>query len=169
MKKNLCSDLDFLYNLKREGIKLDLEVIRDFAKYLDNPQDSFRTFHISGSNGKGSTSAFIYNALQETTETALYTSPHLIDFNERIVSGRTLISDAYIEKFIASNRDLIEKLRVTLRNPTFFETTTLLAFSYFRSMKNSVASIEAGPTFSNIFLSHIIHTTLSRSLTLWLL
>ena len=144
MEKSLSSDLDFLYNLKRKGIKLDLEVIRDFAKYLDNPQDSFQSFHISGSNGKGSTSAFIYNALQETTETALYTSPHLIDFNERIVSGRTLIPDAYIEKFIASNRDLIEELRVTLRNPTFFETTTLLAFSYFRSMKNSVASIEAG-------------------------
>ena len=82
--------------------------------------------------------------MQETTETAFYTSPHLIDFNERIVSGMKLIPDVYIEKFIASNRDLIERLRINLRNPTFFETTTLLAFSYFRSMKNSVASIEAG-------------------------
>ncbi|MGC8505941.1 MAG: bifunctional folylpolyglutamate synthase/dihydrofolate synthase [Thermoplasmata archaeon] len=137
-------DLDFLYSLKREGIKLDLDVVREFAKYLDNPQDSFKSFHIAGTNGKGSTSAFIYNALQERTETGLYTSPHLIDFNERIVSGRTVIPDEYIEKFIASNRGLIEKLRVSLRNPTFFETTTLLAFSYFQSRKDRVASIEVG-------------------------
>jgi dihydrofolate synthase/folylpolyglutamate synthase len=137
-------DLDFLYNLKREGIKLDLAVMRDFAKYLDNPENSFRSFHVAGTNGKGSTSAFIYNALQETTETGLYTSPHLIDFNERIVSGRTMIPDEYVEKFIASNKELIEKLRMTVRNPTFFETTTLLAFNYFRSRHDSVASIEVG-------------------------
>ncbi len=137
-------DLDFLYNLKREGVKLDLAVVRDFAKNLDNPQDSFKSFHIAGTNGKGSTSAFIYNALQERAETGLYTSPHLIDFNERIVSGRTMIPNEYIEKFIASNRGLIEKLRVSLRNPTFFETTTLLAFSYFQSRKDRVASIEVG-------------------------
>ena len=66
-------DLDYLYGLYREGIKLDLSVTREFAELMGNPQNNFRSFHIAGSNGKGSTSAYIYNILMEKEHTGLFT------------------------------------------------------------------------------------------------
>ena len=68
-------DLKFLYGLYREGIKLDLSATREFAQLMGNPQNNFRSFHIAGTNGKGSTSAYIYNILMEKDNTGLYTSP----------------------------------------------------------------------------------------------
>jgi Folylpolyglutamate synthase len=125
------SVIDYMYSLMREGIKLDLEVTREFNGMLGNPDRSFKSVHIAGSNGKGSTSAFVYNILQNYSRTGIYTSPHLVDFNERIVSGRKSIPDEYIEKFIGDYRGKIESLKEKSRNPTFFELTTVLAFKYF--------------------------------------
>ena len=137
-------DLDYLYGLYREGIKLDLSVTREFAELMGNPQNNFRSFHIAGSNGKGSTSAYIYNILMEKEHTGLYTSPHLIKFNERIIAGREPISDEEIIKFIQGNRNLIEELSAKDRNPTFFEASTIMAFKHFADKKVKYASIEVG-------------------------
>lgn len=138
------SVIDYMYSLMREGIKLDLEVTREFNSMLGNPDRSFQSVHVAGSNGKGSTSAFVYNILQNSSKTGIYTSPHLVDFNERIVSGRNSIPDDYIEKFINDYRGKIESLRKKNRNPTFFELTTVLAFKYFQDTGCKYASVEVG-------------------------
>ena len=137
-------NLKFLYGLSREGIKLDLAVTREFAGRLGNPQDEFRSFHVAGTNGMGSTSAFIYNILMRKYHTGLYTSPHLRAFNERIIFDRQMVPDSYIEEFVDSNHGAIVQLGQDRRNPTFFEITTLLAFKYFTDMKAQYASVEVG-------------------------
>lgn len=137
-------NLKFLYGLTREGIKLDLSVTRQFAELLGNPQNDFRSFHVAGTNGKGSTSALIYNILRRKYHTGLYTSPHLERFNERIIFDRELIPDQYIEAFTEKYRDIISRLGEQNRNPTFFETTTLMAFKYFSDRKSQYASVEVG-------------------------
>ena len=136
--------LDYVYSLAREGIKLDLAVTKEFSKHLGDPSDDYISFHMAGSNGKGSTSAFLYNIFQNKARTGLYTSPHLVDFNERIISGREKIKDEYIEEFIKKYRPEIESLKKTNRNPTFFELTTVLAFKFFQETNCRYASIEVG-------------------------
>ncbi len=136
--------LNYLYNLKREGIKLNLDATRDFADRLNNPQNNFKSIHIAGTNGKGSISSYTYNILRQKYNTGLYTSPHLIDFNERFIFNREMISNEYIANFINENKKYIEELGIEKRNPTFFETTTVMAFKYFSDKKADYASIEVG-------------------------
>ena len=137
-------NLTFLYGLTREGIKLDLSVTSEFARLLGEPQNEFRSVHVAGTNGKGSTSAYVYNILRRKYHTGLYTSPHLVSFNERIVFDRELIPDAYLEEFVETYRKIILELGESKRNPTFFEVTTLLAFKYFAERKAQYASVEVG-------------------------
>ncbi len=137
-------DLAFLYGLKREGIKLDLDIMKEFAPNLDNPQDKFRSFHIAGTNGKGSVSSYIYNILNQAYSTGLYTSPHLVKFNERILLDREFIPDSFMEAFMSRNIATILRLQGVNRNPTFFETTTLMAFDFFAKEKAEYASVEVG-------------------------
>ena len=136
--------LDYMYSLMREGIKLDLDITREFNSALGNPDTYFDSIHIAGSNGKGSTSAFIYNILQKVSRTGLYTSPHLVDFNERIISGRELIPDSYIESFVNQYGEMVEALKTKNRNPTFFEFTTVMAFKYFQDTKCRYSAVEVG-------------------------
>ena len=138
------ADLEFLYALKREGIKLDLDVMKDLAGGMGNPQEKFKSFHVAGTNGKGSVACFIFNVLSQRDRVGLYTSPHLVDFNERIIVGREFIPNSYIEGFIHKYQHLIEELEITKRNPTFFETTTLMAFLYFAENNCRYASVEVG-------------------------
>lgn len=138
------ADLDFLYALKREGIKLDLDVMKELAGGMGNPQEKFKSFHVAGTNGKGSVACFIFNILSQRDRVGLYTSPHLVDFNERIMVGREFIPTSYIEDFIHKYRHLIEELEIARRNPTFFETTTLMAFLYFAENNCRYASVEVG-------------------------
>ncbi len=140
----LSPELKYLYGLYREGIKLDLSATREFAALAGNPQNDFRSFHIAGTNGKGSTSAYIYNILMEREKTGLYTSPHLVRFNERIIAGREPITEEEIIKFIKGNMPLIEELTESNRNPTFFEATTVMAFKHFSNKNVKYASIEVG-------------------------
>jgi dihydrofolate synthase / folylpolyglutamate synthase len=112
--------LNKLFSLHTFGIKLGLENIKKFLDLLGNPEQKLKTFHIAGSNGKGSTSHFISSILQEFGyKTGLYTSPHFVRFNERL-------------KFIDENK------------LTFFEVTTALAFQYFYDKKVDYAVIETG-------------------------
>lgn len=140
----LKNELDFLYGLMREGVKLDLSIMGLFSKLVGHPELEFNSFHVAGTNGKGSTASFIYNILRQKYRTGLYTSPHLVKFNERIIFGLDQIDDEYIGNFISKYRKTILDLAGTNRNPTFFETTTLLAFKYFADMKAEYAAVEVG-------------------------
>ncbi|HEX9740235.1 MAG TPA: bifunctional folylpolyglutamate synthase/dihydrofolate synthase, partial [Ignavibacteriaceae bacterium] len=83
---NIEETLKKLFSLHTFGIKLGLDNIKAFLEYLGNPQADLKAFHIAGSNGKGSTSAFIASILMELGfKIGLYTSPHFVKFNERIV------------------------------------------------------------------------------------
>jgi dihydrofolate synthase/folylpolyglutamate synthase len=130
----------FLCSLERFGILLGLENITNLLEKLGNPQKSFPVVHVAGSNGKGSTSAFIYGILRAAgLKAALYTSPHLNDFRERIRINGTLVSK---EALI----DSTEKIR-KIYNPertTFFEFTTAVAFACISQAKPDIAVVEVG-------------------------
>lgn len=129
-----------LFSLQLFGIKLGLDNITGFLKKLGNPQQSFKSFHVAGSNGKGSTASFISSILMEASyKTGLYTSPHFVRFNERIRINGNEIPDDYIITFVESEWDYIEKNKLT-----FFEATTALAFKYFAEMKIDYGVIETG-------------------------
>ncbi|MCA9499257.1 MAG: hypothetical protein KC588_08690, partial [Nitrospira sp.] len=133
--------LDYLFSLHRFGIKLGLEAITDILARLENPQRGYPTIHVAGTNGKGSSSAMLASILQATGyRVGLYTSPHLIDFRERIRVQGTDISE---ESVCA----LIEQIRRTanpLTTLTFFEFTTALAFLHFRIQQVDIAVVEVG-------------------------
>lgn len=125
-------------------MKLDLGIMRSFSEAMDHPENSFNSIHIAGTNGKGSTASVLYNILRQSRKTGLYTSPHLIRFNERIIVDREPISDEMIAEFISRNKESIIELSKSNRNPTFFETTTMMAFDHFRSTKAEYAAVEVG-------------------------
>lgn len=132
--------LEKIYSLHQFDIKLGLEKIIDLMNFLDNPQNNFKSIHIAGSNGKGSVSSYIASILQEMGyRVGLYTSPHVVKFNERIRINGLEIEDDYIINFIESLDDYIKQ-----KKPTFFEITTALAFKYFSDKKIDIAVIETG-------------------------
>ena len=108
--------------------------------HLGNPHRKFRTIHIAGTNGKGSTSHTLAAILQESGyKVGLYTSPHLIDFRERMRVNGTPASKEYVTDFIEKHRAFFEPLQ-----PSFFELTTAMAFNYFAEQNVDVAIIEVG-------------------------
>jgi dihydrofolate synthase/folylpolyglutamate synthase len=132
--------LEYLYSLERFGIKLGLDVMKQLMDILDHPECGFRSIHVTGTNGKGSTCAFIASVLQKAGyNVGLYTSPHLVRFNERIKVNGVDISDEELIRLtslIRGKRNGIEA--------TFFEFTTALAFLYFAECKVDIAVIEVG-------------------------
>lgn len=129
-----------LYALEFTGMKLGLENISELLASLGNPQEKYRTIHVAGTNGKGSVSSMLAAALQANGyKTGLYTSPHLVNFTERIKINGEEIPRAYVANFLESNWHKVEELKAT-----FFEVTTALMFSYFADMKVDVAVIETG-------------------------
>lgn len=107
---------------------------------LGNPHRAYRTIHVAGTNGKGSVSHLLAAILQESGyKVGLYTSPHLLDFRERIrVNGR-MVPEAYVTDFVERHRAFFEPL-----HPSFFELTSTLAFDYFREEGVDFAVIEVG-------------------------
>ena len=172
---NYEETLAYLFDLERFGIKLDLSNITSLVNRLGNPHLKFRSIHIAGSNGKGSVAAMLQSILFASGyRTGLYTSPHLVDFRERIRIGDELIDKDFIVDFINDLKEEIDK-----EGYTFFEVTTALAFSYFAKNKVDIAVLETGmggrldatniatPLISiitNISLEHTDHlgTTLSQ-------
>lgn len=124
----------------KAGYKEGLENTLFIDKYYHEPHKNYPTIHVAGTNGKGSTSHLIASALQSAgLKVGLYTSPHLVDFSERIrVNGQNIDHD-YVAKFIEDAQNLIKEVE-----PSFFEITTSLAFCYFRDMKVDVAVVEVG-------------------------
>lgn len=109
-------------------------------QHLGNPHLRFRSIHIAGTNGKGSTSHLIAAALQAAGyKVGLYTSPHLVDFRERIRISGQMIPEATCVQFVADNHDFLESV-----HPSFFETTMAMAFAYFAEQQVDVAVIEVG-------------------------
>ena len=132
--------LDEIYDLQKFAIKLGLHNIRALSSALGNPHQAYPSIHIAGTNGKGSTAFFVAGVLQAMgLRVGLFTSPHLYDFRERIRVNEDFISKAFIVDFWQRNKG-----RVITRKATFFDTTTAMAFDYFREQKVDVAVVETG-------------------------
>lgn len=137
---DLDKALNKLFSLHTFGIKLGLENSVGFLDYLGNPQNDLKTIHVAGSNGKGSTSSFIASILHELGyKIGLYTSPHFVKYNERIVIDGKQIEDEYVADFISNHEKFIDEHQLT-----FFEVTTALAFKYFNQLKTDYCVIETG-------------------------
>ena len=132
--------LKSLFNLQRLGIKLGLEHTFRLLDVIGNPQENLTMIHVAGTNGKGSTCAMIASILHASGKNVgLYTSPHLIRFNERIRINGYPIPDKQIITFMKKVGPVIQEIE-----STFFETTTAMAFDYFKEQKVDVAVIETG-------------------------
>ena len=139
--------LTYLYNsvpmfqqVGGSAYKEGLENTRILDEHFGHPHRSFRTIHVAGTNGKGSCSHTLAAILQEAGyRVGLYTSPHLVDFRERIRINGSPIPEEYVVHFVEKERDFFEPL-----HPSFFELTTAMAFRYFADQKVDVAVIEVG-------------------------
>ncbi|MEC7730739.1 MAG: folylpolyglutamate synthase/dihydrofolate synthase family protein [Candidatus Neomarinimicrobiota bacterium] len=137
---DLSSLLKSLYSLQRHGIKLGLEHTYRLLESIENPHDGLVFIHVAGTNGKGSTCAMISSMLQALgKKVGLYTSPHLLHFNERIRVDGFPISDQEIIMFMNKAEDDIMQIE-----STFFETTTAMALDHFKNNEVDVAVIETG-------------------------
>ena len=144
---NYQETLNYLYNSTpvfehvgavayKEGLQNTLAL----DKHFNHPHTNFKTIHIAGTNGKGSCSHSLASILQEAGyKVGLYTSPHLVDFRERIRVNGQCISKERVVKFVKDERKFFEPL-----HPSFFELTTALAFKYFDEQKVDIAIIEVG-------------------------
>lgn len=138
------SILDYLYGLERHGIKPGLKRVSALLAALGNPQDSFKSIHVAGTNGKGSVSSMTASVLKEAGfKTGLYTSPHLVKFNERIsVSGKNISEKELVEA--AAEVKAAAKKACVAGTITFFEFTTAMAFLHFSKKKVRFAVVETG-------------------------
>jgi len=120
--------------------KIDLTNTIELASYLGNPETKFKSIHVAGTNGKGSTSHMLASVLQESGyKVGLYTSPHLKDFRERIRINGNVIDEEYVINFVAKHTPYFEANQLS-----FFEMTVGLAFQYFAESNVDIAIIEVG-------------------------
>ncbi len=120
----------------------DLDRMRNLLKKLGNPQDSFRTVHVAGTKGKGSTCAMVASMLQANGyKVGLYTSPHLIDIRERFQINGEMITEADFVKQVKAIEPIVAKLKPM---PTYFDVLTAMAFKYFAEQKIEIGVIETG-------------------------
>lgn len=132
--------IEYLFSLSTLGWKLGLDTIREMLRELGNPQNRYRTIHVAGTNGKGSTCAMIESILRAAGyKTGLYTSPHLVYAGERIRCNGQAINKEELVAYIHLITPLIEKYRCT-----FFEALTAIAFRYFADQRVEIAVIEVG-------------------------
>ena len=123
---------------------------------LDNPHKRFKSIHIAGTNGKGSVSHMLAAVLQSAGyKVGLYTSPHLVDFGERIRINGKIIEQQYVVDFVERNKACLEEIQ-----PSFFEATMAMAFAYFADCEVDVAVIEVG-LGGRLDSTNIIHPELS--------
>jgi dihydrofolate synthase/folylpolyglutamate synthase len=124
----------------KSAIKNSLDNITALCDALDNPQHKFKSIHIAGTNGKGSTSHMLAGILQDAGyKTGLYTSPHILDFRERIRIDGEMVPEEWVIRFSNQNKELFDRIE-----PSFFEVTVAMAFSYFAEQGCDVAVIETG-------------------------
>ena len=144
---NYQQTLEFLYSklpmftrIGASAFKKDLTNTIALCEAIDNPQTKFKTIHVAGTNGKGSTSHMLASVLQaQGYKTGLYTSPHLKDFRERIRINGKMMSKTEVCSFVQRQKQLIEKIE-----PSFFEVTVAMAFDHFAKHEVDIAVIEVG-------------------------
>jgi len=138
--KYLYDSAPMFQNVGTPAYKEGMENAFRIDEHLHYPHTKYKTIHVAGTNGKGSTCHLLASVLQEAGyKVGLYTSPHLIDFRERIKVNGKMIDKTYIVRFIAENKDFFESIQ-----PSFFELTTGMAFAYFAEQAVDVAVIEVG-------------------------
>lgn len=139
---DINQELQYMYSLERFGVKLGLEVMEQVLRVIGNPEKDLKIIHIAGTNGKGSTAAMIESIIRTSGyKTGLYTSPHLIRFNERIRVDGKQIEDEEIAFIV---KDIKEACKENNLQPTFFEFTTALALKYFADKKPDYVVLETG-------------------------
>jgi dihydrofolate synthase/folylpolyglutamate synthase len=132
--------LPMYQNQGKTAFKKDLSNTILLANHLKNPEDKFKSIHVAGTNGKGSTSHMIASVLQDAGyKVGLYTSPHLKDFRERIKINGEEVSEEFIIDFVKCNRTFFEQHQLS-----FFEMTVGMAFDYFAKQQVDLAVIEVG-------------------------
>jgi len=155
--------LDYLFDrlpmyqrLGAAAYKADIGNIVLASQHLDNPHKKFKSIHVAGTNGKGSTSHLLASVLQEADyKVGLYTSPHLKDFRERIKINGQMIPETEVISFVSNNKAFFETLELS-----FFEFTVALAFDYFAKQKADIAIIETG-LGGRLDSTNIIHPELA--------
>lgn len=136
----LFNQLPMFERQGKDGYKEGLSNTLALDDHFGHPYRAYATIHVAGTNGKGSVSHTIASILQECGYTVgLYTSPHLVDFRERIRINGAPISEEFVTTFVDNERSFFEPL-----HPSFFEITTAMAFSYFKERKVDIAVIEVG-------------------------
>ncbi|WP_339886004.1 folylpolyglutamate synthase/dihydrofolate synthase family protein [Polaribacter vadi] len=136
----MFSQLPMYQKIGKTAFKKDLTNILAFAKELDNPEKKFKSIHVGGTNGKGSTSHMLASILQEVGyKVGLYTSPHLKSFTERIRLNGVEIPKEKVTSFIHKHKEFLENQKLS-----FFEMTVGLAFDYFADENVEIAIIEVG-------------------------
>lgn len=136
----LFNSTPLFQNVGKEAYKEGLETTHVLDEYFGHPHHKFKTIHVAGTNGKGSCSHTLAAILQSAGyKVGLYTSPHLVDFRERIRVNGIPVSKKYVINFVDQHRDFFEPLY-----PSFFELTTALAFKYFAESEVDVAIVEVG-------------------------
>ena len=136
----MFSQLPMYQRQGKTAFKKDLTNILAFSKELEFPEKKFKSIHVGGTNGKGSTSHMIASVLQEAGyKVGLYTSPHLKNFTERIKINGEEVSRDFVIDFVERNKSFLEKQQLS-----FFEMTVGMAFDYFVSEKVDIAVVEVG-------------------------
>lgn len=139
--------LEYLYNslpmyhrVGAAAYKTDITNTVKLMNALKHPERSFKAIHVAGTNGKGSVSHFLASVLRNSGyKVGLYTSPHLVDFRERIRINGEMIPEEYVAQFVNDHKSLFEEIE-----PSFFEMTVGMAFSYFREQMIDIAVVEVG-------------------------
>src|SRR5690606_19842495 len=138
--KRIFKNILMIQKIENSAYKKDMTNTLKLASHLNNPERNFKTVHVGGTNGKGSTSSLIASVLKEAGfKVGLYTSPHLVDFRERIKINGEMISQEFVVDFIQNNKTFFEDSKLS-----FFEMTVGMAFQYFSDQKVDVAIIEVG-------------------------
>lgn len=136
----LFHQLPFFQRQGAKAFKKDLHNIKKLSKHLNSPENKFKSIHVAGTNGKGSTSHMIASILQEAGyKVGLYTSPHLKDFRERIRINGKKASKQFVIQFVKKHKAFLEGEKLS-----FFEMTVAMAFDYFAKKKVDIAVIEVG-------------------------
>ncbi len=136
----LYSQLPMFSRIGSAAYKKDLHNTIELCNALDNPHTKFKSIHIAGTNGKGSTSHMLAAILQQAGyKTGLYTSPHLKDFRERIKVNGQMVSEKFVVDFVEATKQLTERIK-----PSFFELTVAMAFDFFAKEKVDIAVVETG-------------------------
>ena len=145
MFKTATEAADWIQGARYKGQKNGLENMRALLAALGNPQNQFRSAHIAGTNGKGSTAAYTESILRQAGyRTGMYTSPYLITYNERVQVMGKPIPDEDLISLTSRIRQVAERLLEKNVFPTTFELGTALAFAYFAQQKVDFAVIEVG-------------------------